>query len=221
MLKNIIKKIIPLYIRKQIKNCIILSKEYGQYESIKRNSSIDKNGKEIPWYTYSAIEYLNHLDFSDKVVFEWGSGSSSIYWANRAKEVISIEADEKWFNKVSSRKKNNQEIKLLKNKDEYVDIISRLDKKFDIIVIDDRYRDDCLVKAPYFLKENGLIILDNSDRFSDDVLIKMRSEGFIQVDFHGFGPINGYTWTTSLFFCKNFNFDYKQNLKSIASIESN
>jgi hypothetical protein len=28
----------------------------------------------------------------------------------------------------------------------------------------------------------------------------------IQVDFFGFGPINDYTWTTSIFFSRDFDF---------------
>ena len=32
----------------------------------------------------------------------------------------------------------------------------------------------------------------------------MRSNNLIQVDFFGFGPINYYTWTTSLFFQRKY-----------------
>lgn len=33
-------------------------------------------------------------------VFEYGSGNSTIFWASRAKEVISVEHDELWHNKM-------------------------------------------------------------------------------------------------------------------------
>jgi len=46
----------------------------------------------------------------------------------------------------------------------------------------------------------------------------------IEVDFHGFGPINAYTWTTSIFISRNFNFkpiNKEQPNFSIAGIEQN
>ncbi len=83
MLKDLVKFILPNsitnYIRtikKQIINFKILSIKYGQFETIKRWSCIDKNGNPIPWFTYPCIEYLNHLDLSECVVFEYGSGYS-------------------------------------------------------------------------------------------------------------------------------------------------
>jgi hypothetical protein len=220
MLKKIINRILPLKFVKQFRNFSILASKYGQYKTIKNNKPIDKNNEEIPWYTYPAIEYLNHLDFSEKSIFEWGSGYSSVYWARNAKEVISIESDNIWYKEVLKLKKNNQTIEFIIDKKEYLDSILKFDKKFDVIVIDDRFRNDCVENAVFSLKDNGFIILDNSDWFNE-AIVKLRSKGFIQVDFHGFGPINDYTWTTSIFFNKEFCFDYKLKLKSIFSIEKN
>jgi hypothetical protein len=214
-----IKKIIPAKLKKQLRNFFSLAKEYGQYNSIKENNALDKSGREIPWYTYPTIEYLNHLDFSTKDIFEWGAGNSSVYWSKLARSVVSIEYNEEWFNLVSKVVGGNQEIKLLLDKDEYINSISLAHKKFDVIIIDDQFREECLDIAPHFLNTNGFIILDNSDRFPEKIFQNFRARGFTQVDFHGFGPINAYTWTTTLFFSKSFNFDYRSSLRSIASIE--
>ena len=45
------------------------------------------------WYTYPLLEFFENLDFSRDSVFEYGSGSSSVYWANKAKYVQSVEHD--------------------------------------------------------------------------------------------------------------------------------
>jgi hypothetical protein len=54
------------------------------------------------------------------------------------------------------------------------------------------------------LKETGLVILDNSDKLPECVAT-LKQHDFIQVDFVGFGPLNGYLWATSFFFRRGFN----------------
>ncbi len=83
--------------------------------------------------------------------------------------------------------------------------ISKLDIKFDIIIIDGIERKKCSELSHLHLKENGLIILDNSDRHPD-ISENFRKLDFLQVDMHGLGPINNYTWTTSFFFKRNTQF---------------
>jgi len=50
----------------------------------------------------------------------------------------------------------------------------------------------------------------------------LREHNLIQVDFSGFGPCNNYTWTTSLFFSRNFNFKtscFNQPLQPIGGLK--
>jgi hypothetical protein len=42
-------------------------------------------------------------------------------------------------------------------------------------------------------------ILDNADWFPNTAKL-IRTAGFVQVDFIGAGPVNSYTWCTSIFF---------------------
>lgn len=187
------------------KNFKILVFDYGQLKSSIRERSINRKGEKIPWYTYSAIEFLSQLDFSDKSIFEYGSGNSSFFWAKRSKELISIEDDEKWYKLVSEEILLNQEIVLLENREEYSNFIKSTHRKFDVIIIDAKYRMDCAKSSIEFLNSDGIIILDNSDWYPD-VAKYIREQNFIQVDFAGFGPINGYTWVTSIFFSREYNF---------------
>lgn len=189
----------------QIKNFKILAVDYGQFKSIKKSIPVNSSGKELPWYTYPAIEFLNQLDFSEKSVFEYGSGNSSIFWADRAKAVISIEDDEKWHAIISKKLRNNQKVFLLQNREEYINFIEKTKEKFDIIIIDAKYRLDCAKKSIEFLKDGGIIIIDNSDWYPD-VAKYIREKGLIQVDFAGFGPSIGFTWVTSVLFSRNYDF---------------
>ena len=77
--------------------------------------------------------------------------------------------------------------------------------KYDIIVIDGEFRDECSKLAPRYLKKGGIIILDNSD-WHRNIAKNFRELGFLQIDFKGFGALNTYTWVTSIFYKNTFNF---------------
>ena len=52
--------------------------------------------RELPWMTYDAIDFLGSICTPDSVVFEWGSGGSTLFLAKRCRHVTSVEHDAKW-----------------------------------------------------------------------------------------------------------------------------
>lgn len=184
--------------------CKVFELEYGHYNSLKEQRAIDKDGNPIPWFTYPAIDYLDQLDLSDKVMLEWGAGNSSLFFSSRVKEIFSVEHNEEWLKKVKSFGLKNQNI-VFAEQAHYADFPKSFQRSFDIILIDGIERNDCATTTLKLIKSDGLIILDNSDRH-DDIAKILRDNNFIQIDFHGFGPINNYTWTTSIFLGRSFDF---------------
>lgn len=136
MIKRILLSLIPHTIIKQFRNFYILAVRYSQYKTIRLWDCVDEDTKKIPWYIYPAIEYLSNLDFSNKDIFEFGSGNSSLFWARRAKNVISVEHDEGWYQKIKNNSIENQQILLRKNDSAYEETIIEQNKKFDVIIID-------------------------------------------------------------------------------------
>lgn len=209
---NLLRKLLKFYgfavirenkleIQKHIDN------EYGHYSSKLAHKAIDKNGDPIPWFTYPAIEWLDNLDLSTKHIFEWGVGHSTLYFSNRCKQIVGVEHDKKWFDHVRNKIGPNSKIFLL-DESKYTQFISNQNKKFDCIIIDSLDRIGCANEALLNLAEDGFIILDNSDWFPK-TCEKLRKSGLIQIDFHGFGPINPYTWTTSAFLKKTVKLEFK------------
>ena len=49
-----------------------------------------------PWVTYAAINFLSRSLTEQMRVFEWGVGGSTIFFAQRAAELVSVEHDCKW-----------------------------------------------------------------------------------------------------------------------------
>ncbi len=189
-----------------LRNINILANEQGQWRSIAQRSAVDRHGLALPWYTYPAIEYLETFDLLDCRVFEFGSGNSSIYWAKRARSVTTVEDDPRWHEQVQARALLNQNLLLRRDRDGYVAAIAHDGIPYDVIVIDGNHRLECTKAAIPQLNPGGMIVLDNSDRDTERACSAMlREAGFIQVDFCGFGPINGYSWSTSIFFRSTFS----------------
>ncbi|MGH9307724.1 MAG: class I SAM-dependent methyltransferase, partial [Vicinamibacterales bacterium] len=166
-------------------------------------AAVDRSGRPVPWYTYPAIEYLQQFDFSQSRVFEYGSGNSTLFWTERAAQVVSVEDDERWYANIRPRLGANCTLVLEPDLDRFVDVITRFPERFDIIVVDGPARGQtrlkCAARALECLRPGGLIILDNSDWLPRSARL-LRGTGLLQVDMSGFIPLGGHTQTTSFFF---------------------
>jgi hypothetical protein len=196
-LQRCIRRLSPsIYMAGQ--NVHTLMFKQGQWRSIRKNLSVRDDGNWVPWYTYPATEYLSQFDWSDSVIFEYGAGASSLYWAERARRVISVERDADWVRRLQQQVIPNQNLLLRTSRKEYVDAIEETGAKFDLIIIDGHWRHECVSASMARLDARGIVLLDNSDKFPLAAKL-LREGGFFQIDFHGFGPINYYAWTTSVF----------------------
>lgn len=191
----------------------IIADEYGFINSFKAGIPLDKNHNPIPLYTYPAIEYLNSFDFTNKKIFEFGSGQSTIYWLEQGANVVSVENDHKWVEKLSPTLKKfpHHQYIFADKSDQYINSIKKFaDYYFDIIIIDGIFsRYLCAKNVILKIKKDGLVILDNSDWYPNTAKFLQENLNFIQVDFYGFRPSKPETAVTSLFFSRNFNFKNK------------
>lgn len=197
LVKRILSYLLPVPLG-VLRNCRTLAFGYGQAKSIRAGSPVDAAGNPIAWYTYPALEHLSQYDFSARNVFEYGCGFSSLFWAQRAKLIVSVEHDEAWFHRIRNLGSANLRIHLQQDQERYIRFPLEQGIKFDIIAIDGKWRHACAAAAPGALEEGGLIVFDNADWYPAATR-HLRSQGFFQFDFSGFGPINAYAWTTSIF----------------------
>jgi hypothetical protein len=191
------------------------------WSSISDWDSKDETGRPIPWYTYPAIEYLSHLDLSSFSVFECGSGNSTEWWASNAREVTSIEHNLYWFNKIKDSyapRFLNLSYSLETNITQYV---KSAKSGVDIIGIDGECCNECARHVAVF-NDGAMLILDNSDWFPDVIEHLQKKLKWVQLDFHGFDPINNYTWSTTVFInpYRSSEIKYKRQLKPKCSFHS-
>jgi len=192
-----------------------VSKKYlkpkGWFISRFLNQPVDKDLIPIPWFTYSSIHFIDQkLKNTAFKVFEYGSGNSTIWFASKVESVISVEHDYEFYLKMRQKFESIHNISYeFKNlEDGYTQRILDNENEFDIIIIDGRERVQCIKNCLKALKEDGIIIFDNSDRVDYEEGNQYLSENkFKKIDFRGFGPISHAEWQTSIYYKKNNCFD--------------
>lgn len=175
----------------------------GWLVSVQRQQSVDVAGRPIPWITYPCLSFLKQRLNKQMAVFEYGSGNSTLWWAEHVGRVTSCEHDLGWYQKMKPRIPPHVELRCLALEygGDYSREILNYPAQFDIVIVDGRDRINCLRNAPAALRNDGVIILDNSDRTAyGQGIAFLRQEGYRQLDFHGMGPINAYPSCTSIFY---------------------
>ncbi|MCI0377753.1 MAG: hypothetical protein L0215_09115 [Gemmataceae bacterium] len=178
----------------------------GHRGSANKQQSIDAAGAPLPWFTYPAIAYLGQIDLRDKMVFEFGAGHSSLYFARRAKQVLTVDNDSSWQARIVSQAPPNLHVLLRTTEKAYVQTLAETGQTWDIIVIDGRWRRRCADAAVQALSQTGMIVLDNADWYPNTAQT-LRTADLLQVDFTGLGPVNYYQWTTSFFLRRGTQFN--------------
>lgn len=159
----------------------------GWIRSLIAGYPVDAAGNAIPWVTLSFYEFMKTRMRKDLDVFEFGSGNSTLWFADRVNTVTAIEHDKKWYERMQQNLPKNVKVILSHdNKDIYSNELMKLDYNFDIITVDANHRNECLFVAPERLKNGGVIILDDSER--EEYLPGINSllgKGFKKIDFYG------------------------------------
>ena len=170
-------------------------------------SAVSKEGGPIPWYTYPSIDFLKYRTYEDKRVLEFGGGQSSLWWAERAKYVVTLEGNPQWYEKIRRKMPANVDLRYVSMKDGETNVAavkevlaSLSNPHFDVIVIDGLYRAQMVDIACECLAEEGIIICDNSDAESYNMYNTFRDRGLERVDFYGNAPGVVLPHCTSIFY---------------------
>lgn len=123
-----------------------------------------------PWLTHPALDEIKGWDLSDMQVLEWGAGLSTIWWADKCRHVMSIEADGKWFVDINERlieKELKHKVDLIyrptnEGDQTKIDFYTDVPKWYtpDIVVVDGVLRYECILKA-LTLSRPLILIIDN------------------------------------------------------------
>lgn len=202
---------------------ILAAHRTGYFRSSIRMSAQSRNGEPLPWYTYPSIDFLNHRNFDNKKVLEFGGGQSTLWWAGKAKRVITLEGDQQWYEKLKLKIPGNVDLNYVSMEDREKNISQVKDSlsakkisKYDVIVIDGLYRFEMINIAVSYLADNGVIICDNAEGYG--FYEGFEGSGLSRVDFFGNAPGVVLPHATSIYFRSNsFVFDATHPIPVIAT----
>jgi hypothetical protein len=166
------------------------------------------NGDPLPWYTYPAIDFLQQRDFRGKHVLEFGGGQSSLWWADRAASLLTIEEDPAWYSQLKDKLGANVTIFNVpadiqtRSIDEVLAVIDAGHRQhFDVIVVDGHLRRELAIAAFDYLAPGGAILLDNAEGYGFHAALKDLN--CRRIDFYGFAPGVPLRHCTSLVFVQD------------------
>lgn len=138
--------------------------------------------RSIPWVTHEAVIFLENFmsEHPNATVLEFGSGSSTIWFAKRTKNLISIEHHPDWYNRVLCELDNIPEcnpVHLILHEQPYYKVCAYFPQEsFDLILVDGRNRKGCIINSIPLLKHGGILMVDNAERhYYQEALKLMQS----------------------------------------------
>lgn len=166
----------------------------------------DENHNEIPWITYPATQFLKNYLHSNHEIFEFGCGTSTLFFSQRARKTFSLETRRFWFDFICTKLAAKSDCEILKNhfvsekneiflienemdEQNYCSFLTRFSQQFDLILVDSAKRFQCSIAASKHLKPEGFIILDDSQRLNYKKIFDFFEKNeFHKTDFWGIAP---------------------------------
>lgn len=122
-----------------------------------------------PWWPVRVIPIIEEFIRPDQDVIEFGSGSSTIWLAQRARTVCSMEENEEWAQRTKSRLSehglDNATVHHATAEKYWVGPPGAA--KFDLAIIDGGWRWKCVDHILPRMKPGGIVYLDNADSDKD------------------------------------------------------
>jgi len=178
----------------------------GWIQSLKNGYPCGKNGRELPWMNYAVISFLENRLKKSMSLFEFGSGYSSIFFSRLVNDVTAVEHNPEWIENIQDKLPANVELIYcsLNINSEYCQIINKQNKKFDVIVVDGYDRINCIYHGLNSIKDDGVLILDDSNRTSyrDGIRI-LKERGYKSLQFVGLKPTGIDLEETTVFYKEN------------------
>ncbi len=178
--------------------------------------------KPAPWLSPTSILFFKQYLEKDMVGAEFGSGSSTLFFAPRISKLYSVEHNEEWYHlineKLTGLNCSNVDYRFVvqNDKSDFVDDVFDLEEKrdfeirrdyvnyfralndiqdhsLDFAIVDGRARTECCHEILPKIKKGGILILDNSERKRYELVFEQLK------DFEMYETTNGLTNTTFWF----------------------
>jgi SAM-dependent methyltransferase len=125
---------------------------------------------DAPWLGHEMVRILENWLMPEDRGFEWGSGRSTIWFAERIGSLVSVEHNSAWYSRVNAELKakglKNVEYHLCEDEAQYRRVATQYpSQSFDFILIDGVARDECALAAISMVKPGGIVVVDDCNRY--------------------------------------------------------
>lgn len=123
-----------------------------------------------PWLVSTIVDYLEgRLKPGDRGI-EWGSGRSTVWFAQRVERLVSVEHKPYWYARISAELARqglrNVEYHFCAEERGYCAVADHFPpESFDFCLVDGLARDRCALSALSLVKPGGIVIVDNCNRY--------------------------------------------------------
>lgn len=118
----------------------------------------------VPWLGFRATRRITGLVEPGTRVLEFGSGFSTVWFAKRGAQVLSIETREEWAVRVRALLAEipGHRVRILQSEPPYSPELMA-GEKFDFVLVDGDGRDSAMATALSVVRPGGYVYLDNAD----------------------------------------------------------
>ena len=184
---------------------------YLTHNVVGRRSPLDLG---LPWMSYAVIDALSERLTASSVVHEYGAGGSTVFFAQRAGTVVSLESASEWHAVTAMRLQllGAQNVDLRFAEADFTDAQRLRQSAFyqalptgpaDVILIDSEdhhqghaCRPQLFAFAEDQVREGGVIVVDDADRYQ---LLRTRNRARGRRTFKGVGPGRAFVSMTDMY----------------------
>ncbi len=160
----------------------------------------DGQGAALPWLAYAATAWLDAQCHPDWRVLEYGLGSSSLWWAERVRDLTIIEHDPAWIARLAPQLPAHVRLLQIDQGDPaYRDFCRQTEQRWDLISVDGKRRNSVIKRAAEALVPGGLLLFDDSQKVRyAKPLAKLERRGFEALHFWDAKPLQSYAGKTTI-----------------------
>lgn len=142
----------------------------------------EKKLRPIPWVTDKAVSFLT--DYMEKNpdarVLEFGSGASTVWFSKRTENLVSVEHDKYWYDRVRNILEEDDccnPVNYILKRQQYYNVCNDFpDEFFDLILVDGKHRFKCINRSIRVLKKGGILMIDNAEMKGIKMGLKLLKE---------------------------------------------
>jgi len=162
----------------------------GWVRSVLTERIVDAGGNPLPWMSTPFTDFIEPRLHKGLRIFEYGAGASTLFFAHCAKEVLSVEHDASFAASIKLQLPLNARVVVCaEGSDDYINAVIRTSDRPHLVSVDGRDRVRCVITALHQLAEDGVLVLDDSERPEYiQAIVAIKEAGFRSLEFWGIAP---------------------------------